>query len=94
MFLSKLHNMIKQKYNKGLYSNNYSYTYKSNVPNELSDFNMGQRNAYYDYKNKKHFKLYPKLLINFLNLISNHRLNEIKEYIDGYNYESKRLKSK
>ena len=45
-------------------------------------------------KIKKHFKLYPKLLINFLNLIPNHRLNEIKEYIDGYNYESKRLKSK
>ncbi|AMS08750.1 hypothetical protein AYI71_08130 [Limosilactobacillus oris] len=94
MLLFKLHNMIKQRYNKGLYSNSYSYTYKSNVPNNLSDFNMGQQKARYDYQNKKHFKIYPKSLINLLNLISNHRLNEIKEYIEGYNYESKKFKSK
>lgn len=100
MLLFQLHDMIKHNYEHGLYSQ--GYTSKSNDSNlskikdlkNLSDFQMGKHQAYEDYQVSKKFRFYPKLLFVLLNLISGKRMQEVINFINGYNYEKHRLKNK
>ena len=54
--------MIKQNYEQGLYSQNYTYKGYTNKSNLTSDFIMGKNKARSDYQHEKRFKHYPKLL--------------------------------
>lgn len=103
MFLLKLHEIIKQNYESGFYSHdytykakNYNYAYKKKDfdNSKFSDFNMGRTQARHDYRYKKKFKNYPKSLIVFMNFISRKKLQEIIDFINGYNYEKEILKNK
>ena len=89
MFLLKLHDLIKHNYEKGLYSKDYSY--RSNNSNSLSDFDKGKFQAQTDYQSGKAFKHYPKLLFKFLNFVFLRKMQEIVNFINGYNYEIRRL---
>lgn len=89
MFLLKLHDLIKHNYEKGLYSKDYSY--RSNNSNSLSDFDKGKFQAQTDYQSGKAFKHYPKLLFGFLNFVFLRKMQEIVNFINGYNYEMRRL---
>jgi len=96
MFLLKLHDLIKHNYENGLYSKDYSYkakdySYKSDDFNSLSDFDKGKFQAQTDYQSGKAFKHYPKLLFEFLNFIFLRKMQEIVNFINGYNYEIRRL---
>lgn len=87
MFLVKLHDMIKQNYEQGLYSQNYTYKGYTNKSNLTSDFIMGKNKARSDYQHEKRFKHYPKLLFKLINFVSGRKISEIVEFINGYNYE-------
>ena len=89
MFLLKLHDLIKHNYENGLYSKDYSY--RSNNSNSLSDFDKGKFQAQTDYQSGKVFKHYPKLLFEFLNFVFLRKMQEIVNFINGYNYEIRRL---
>lgn len=97
MFLLKLHDLIKHNYENGLYSKDYNYykaknySHKSDDFNSLSDFDKGKLQAQNDYQSRKAFKHYPKLLFEFLNFIFIHKMQEIVDFINGYNYEMRRL---
>ena len=89
MFLLKLHDLIKHNYGNGLYSKDYNY--RSNNSNSLSDFNKGKFQAQTDYQSGKAFKHYPKLLFEFLNFVFLRKMQEIVNFINGYNYEMRKL---
>ena len=89
MFLLKLHDLIKHNYENGLYSKDYSY--RSNNSNSLSDFDKGKFQAQTDYQSGKAFKHYPKLLFEFSNFVFLRKMQEIVNFINGYNYEMRRL---
>lgn len=89
MFLLKLHDLIKHNYENGLYSKDYSY--RSNNSNSLSDFDKGKFQAQTDYQSEKAIKHYPKLLFEFLNFVFLRKMQEIVNFINGYNYEMRRL---
>ncbi|WP_423479909.1 hypothetical protein LRS64_09630 (plasmid) [Ligilactobacillus salivarius] len=96
MFLLKLHDLIKHNYENGLYFKDYSYkakdySYKSDDFNSLSDFDKGKFQAQTDYQSGKAFKHYPKLLFEFLNFVFLRKMQEIVNFINGYNYEMRKL---
>lgn len=92
--------MIKHNYEHGLYSQDYTSKSNDSTPSKiknlknLSDFQMGKHQAYEHYQISKKFRFYPKLPFVLLNLISGNRMQEVINFINGYNHEKHRLKNK
>ncbi|BAQ56506.1 hypothetical protein LBAT_0117 [Lactobacillus acetotolerans] len=100
MDLKDLHDYVKNNYEKGKYSDAeekyknagkyYSkkkyYFNKSNTNNhKTSDYKLGYDQAINDYKHNKSFHTYPKNAVNLGNSISKGKMNEVSDFIDGYN---------
>ncbi|ANZ57565.1 hypothetical protein BGL34_04675 [Fructilactobacillus lindneri] len=95
--LKELHDKVKSDYESGKYDSakkfytkgsqnkaNYKYTYHGAEKNNVSDYQRGYTQALNDYNNHRHFKLYPKRIVDFLNKLLGNRLIEISDFIDGY----------
>lgn len=89
MRLLRLHDMIKRNYEQGLYSP--SYIYEPEAQNYLTDFELGKQRACDDYRNGERFRFYPLPLFKFVNLMMGKRMDEVVNFIRGYNSEKQRL---
>ena len=92
MRLKQLHDYVKQNYTDGQFDQNYSY--EANQANPASDFWMGQQQARQDFQNGGRFKFYPLLLVKITNLLTLKRLTEVKNFVEGYNCEKRKLAPK
>ncbi|EEW54282.1 hypothetical protein [Limosilactobacillus antri] len=92
MRLKQLHDYVKQNYEDGQFTQNYSY--EANQANPASDFRMGQQQARRDFQNGARFKFYPLLLVKIANLLTLKRLTEVKNFVEGYNREKRKLAPK
>lgn len=64
MFLVKLHDMIKQNYEQGLYSQNYTYKGYTNKSNLTSDFIMEKIKLVLTINTKKGSNIIPSYYLN------------------------------
>lgn len=92
MRLKHLHDYVKQNYENGQFAQNYSYEAKQS--NQASDFSRGQQQARQDFQNGARFKFYPLLLVKIVDFLTLKRLTEVKNFIEGYNCEKRKLAPK
>ncbi|GAP03382.1 hypothetical protein FPFC_061050 [Fructobacillus pseudoficulneus] len=90
-----LHNYIKKNYENGQYSRDYTYhgPYSHNNSEndeKISDFKRGCE-KYQQDKNNGHIKSwYYAPIIRILNKIFVGKMQEVVDFIDGYQYEKKK----
>lgn len=95
--LRRLHDLIKEKYEKGEYqqaANSY-YNWKRSIHSQINDnYQLGYDQAMADFQNHRHFHHYPDKIINFIDDVTNQRLEEVNRFIRGYNagIESTKIK--
>ncbi len=95
--LSELHDYIKKNYERGTYdnSNNQDYVYHEVNENQSAsgdDYQMGFDQALKDHEEHRFFKSYPEKLVNIGNQVSENKMQELSEFIAGYNAGKKRFK--
>ncbi|MBC9119433.1 hypothetical protein [Fructobacillus fructosus] len=94
MFKNKikdLHDMVKENYENGTYSRDYSYhgpyAHNDEKGDNISDFERG-RDKYRQDKSNGHIRIwYYAPFIKILNKIVDGRMQEIVDFLNGYRYE-------
>lgn len=88
--LGELHDYVKKNYEQGKYdnpndqdySNREAYEYRSDP---TDDYQMGFSQALKDHEENQSFKVYPEKLVNLGNKVSDNKMQELSEFIAGYN---------
>ncbi|AQG71804.1 hypothetical protein AWJ15_01940 [Lacticaseibacillus rhamnosus] len=94
--IQSLHDYVKKNYEAGRYdatakeyqqwTNDYE-TAKAHAahPEAGSDYQMGYQQALSDHDHGFDFRDYPETMIHFGNVVTGHRMQEVADFIKGYN---------
>ncbi|MQS74856.1 hypothetical protein [Companilactobacillus halodurans] len=103
MNLIQLHDFIKENYEDGTFQstqdsyrqvkNDYQASKDFHASTE-DDYQLGYQQAMSDYRRDHAFRYYPKSLLRFANEISDNKLIEITNFIDGYKNAQKDISKK
>ncbi|GAD16966.1 hypothetical protein ABC628_09045 [Lentilactobacillus otakiensis] len=88
--LGELHDYVKKNYEQGKYDNPNHQDYSSREAYEYrsdptDDYQMGFSQALKDHEENQSFKVYPEKLVNLGNKVSDNKMQELSEFIAGYN---------
>ncbi|GMA69972.1 hypothetical protein GCM10025879_12180 [Leuconostoc litchii] len=75
-----LHNYVKENYESGKYQA-AEQTYQST---SVDDYQLGYKQAEFDYKNNHTFQKFPSATIQLVNDITDNKAIEISKFISGY----------
>ncbi|UQS86223.1 hypothetical protein MOO44_00865 (plasmid) [Nicoliella spurrieriana] len=96
-----IHDQIKQNYEHGKYGNYRNGKYEYNGPyanhndnaKNIGDYERGRLQAINDFKTGKHFRKYPKISLEIINIVFHGRAAEVVNFIHGYNDEKRKYKN-
>lgn len=88
--LGELHDYVKKNYEQGKYDNPNDQYYSNREAYECrsdstDDYQMGFSQALKDHEENQSFKVYPQKLVNLGNKVSDNKMQELSEFIAGYN---------
>ncbi|MCI1903262.1 MAG: hypothetical protein LKJ03_04190 [Enterococcaceae bacterium] len=99
----QLHDYVKQNYEDGNYqeaeeeyknwSAKYDQAASANPAKKASDYQLGYEQATADFEQKHSFHHYPEKLVDFANQLTENKMQEITEFIKGYEDRKKELKT-
>jgi hypothetical protein len=95
--LTQLHDYVKKNYEQGNYDGaKESWSTESvragqATTEPMSDYQMGFDQAVKDHEQHRAFHHYPSELVKLGNAVSDHKLAELSEFINGYNAAKKHV---
>lgn len=87
--LTQLHDYVKKNYEQGKYDNPANQDYSNRKAYEshsdrTDDYQMGFSQALQDHQEGHAFKSYPEKLVDFGNQVSDDKMQELSDFIAGY----------